>query len=145
MFVMGMAAGLIRQRCDEEPSQLQTIPNCHRWHLPPFQDVFRKDNTVVEWKRRVDLCSLLIVSVPFLSLLSPNLPFLPRLGLLANVLFVLPQLIVITGFTRLPPSVNPVTRVLDMSGGRVDLRNKLPPSTMFMTAVTAMPSVPFLT
>ena len=97
---MGMAAGLIRQRCDEEPSQLQTIPNCHRWHLSPCQDIFRKDDTVVEWKRRVDLCSLLIVSVPFLSLLlSPNLPFLPRLGLLANVLFVLPQLIVITGFT----------------------------------------------
>ena len=88
---MGMAAGLIRQRCDEETSQ--TIPNCHRW-----KDIFKKDDTL-EWKMRVDLSSLLIVSVPLLSLVAPNLPYLPRLGLLANVLFVLPQLIVITGFT----------------------------------------------
>ena len=88
---MGMAAGLIRQRCDEERSQ--TIPNCHRW-----KDIFKKDDTL-EWKMRVDLSSLLILSVPLLSPVAPNLPYLPRLGLLANVLFVLPQLIVITGFT----------------------------------------------
>ena len=91
---MGMAAGLIRQRCDEEPSQ--TIPVCHRWHS--WKDIFKKEDTM-EWKMRVDFCSLLIVSVPLLSLVAPSLPYLPRLGLLANVLFVLPQLIVITGFT----------------------------------------------
>ena len=41
---------------------------------------------------------------------------------------------------RAAPPGNPVTRVSDMSGGRVDLINKLllPPSAMFMTAVTAM-------
>ena len=96
---MGMAAGLIRQRSDEETSQ--TIPNCHRWHSP-FQGMFKKEDTM-EWKMKVDLCSLLIVSVPLLSLVTPKLPYLPRLGLLANVLFVLHQLIVITGFTPFCP------------------------------------------
>ena len=92
---MGMAAGLIRQRSDEETSQ--TILNCHhRWHSP-FQDIF-KVGTVEEWKMRVDFCSLLILSLPLLSLFELHLPYLPRLGLLANVLFVLPQLVVITGF-----------------------------------------------
>ena len=101
VFVMGMAAGLIRQRCDGEPNQLLTLPNGHRW-FSPLQDIFWKEDgtAVVEWKRSVHLCSLLIVSVPLFSLFSlPNLSFFPRLGLLANVLFVLPQLIVITGFT----------------------------------------------
>jgi len=51
------------------------------------------------WKTRVDLCSLLIVSVPVVAQVFPPLPLLPQLGLLANVLFVLPQLIVITGLT----------------------------------------------
>ena len=41
--------------------------------------------------------------------------------------------------------VNPVTRVSDMSGGRVDLINKLllpPDAGKFMTAVTAKWSFP---
>ena len=77
---MGMAAGLIRQRCDGEPNQLQTLPNGHRW-FSPLKDIFWKEDgtAVVDWKRSVS--------------------FFPRLGLLANVLFVLTQLIVITGFT----------------------------------------------
>ena len=97
---MGMAAGLIRQRSDEETSQ--TILNCHhRWHSP-IQDIF-KVGTVEEWKMRVDFCSLLILSLPLLSLFEAHLPYLPRLGLLANVLFVLPQLVVITGFATFLP------------------------------------------
>ena len=93
---MGMAAGLIRLRCDEEASQLQTFPDCYCWNST-FKDMFKMDDTV-NWKMKVDICSLLIVSIPFLSLVWPD-QHLPRLGLLANVLFVLPQLIVITGTT----------------------------------------------
>ena len=104
VFVMGMAAGLIRQRCDEETNLLQPIQNCHQRHLR-FQDIFNfKKDDRVDCKTRVDFCSLLIVSVPFFSLVLPNPPYLPRISLLANVLFVLPQLIVITGFTSFKPS-----------------------------------------
>ena len=87
---MGMAAGLIRQRCDEETNvQLQTIPDYYSCY-----SIFKDDT--VNWKKKVDICSLLIVSIPLLSLVWPD-QYLPRLGLLANVVFVLPQLIVITG------------------------------------------------
>ena len=102
---MGMAAGLIRQRCDEDTNQLQ--PNCHWWHSP-----FKKDDTEVNWKMRVDFSSLLILSLPLLSLLQlPHhlLSYLPRLSLLANVLLVLPQLIVITGFTPFLSSLKIIT------------------------------------
>ena len=84
---MGVAAGLIRLRCDEDP-----IPS----HIPPGC-LTLVDLPETVWKTRVNLCSLLIVSVPVVAQVFPSLPLLPPLGLLANVLFVLPQLIVITG------------------------------------------------
>ena len=84
---MGVAAGLIRLRCDEDP-----IPS----HISPGR-LTLVDLPETVWKTRVDLCSLLIVSVPVVAQIFPPLPLLPQLGLLANVLFVLPQLIVITG------------------------------------------------
>ena len=106
---MGMAAGLIRQRCDEEANQLQTFPDCYCWYST-FKDIFKMDDTV-NWKMKVDICSLLIVSIPLLSLVWPD-QHLPRLSLLANVLFVLPQLIVITGTTpfSFPPNYLLVNR-----------------------------------
>ena len=87
---MGMAAGLIRLRYDEDPQRPtpSQIPPC----CLTFVDLSEKG-----WKTRVDFCSLLIVSVPVLAQVLPPLSLLPHLGLLANVLFILPQLIVITG------------------------------------------------
>ena len=87
MFVMGMAAGLIRLRCNEETIS-SPIPSCPS-AFPDF--------SWIGWKARVDVCSLLLLSVPVLAQVFPPIPFLPTLNLLANVLFVLPQLIVITG------------------------------------------------
>ena len=87
---MGMAAALIRLRYDEDP---QTIPT----HILPGCCFTFMDLSEMVWKTRVDLCPLLIVSVPVLAQVLPPLPPLPGLGLLANILFVLPQLIIITG------------------------------------------------
>ena len=94
-FVMGAAAGLIRLRCHEETNLSPPIPS--PGHNPPGLLLTFLDLSEICWKTRVDLCSLLLVLVPVLAQVLPSLPFLPSLGLAANVLFVLPQLVVITG------------------------------------------------
>ena len=91
MFLMGMAAGLVRLRYDEDPQR----PNPSQIHPCCFLTYVALSE--ISWKKRVDFCSLLLVSVPVLAQVLPPLPLLPHLGLLANVLFVLPQLIFITG------------------------------------------------
>jgi len=80
VFVMGAAGGLIRLRCHEEPTP-SIFPSF------PFLDFSR-----FSWKTSVDLSFLLILSVPFL-------PRLHLFTILANVLFVLPQLVIIMGLT----------------------------------------------
>ena len=92
---MGAAAGLIRLRCDQETNLSQPIPS--PGHNPPGLLLTFLDLSEICWKTRVDLCSLLLLLVPVLAQVLPSLPFLPSLGLAANVLFVLPQLVVITG------------------------------------------------
>ena len=105
---MGVAAGLIRLHHDEEtnkettdnnnsnnkkePTSLQTTLN----QMAPFRITFLDCSL----KTIVDLCSLLLLSVPIFVQVFPPVPFMPRLSLfsvLANVLFVLPQLVVIIG------------------------------------------------
>ena len=104
---MGVAAGLIRLHHDEEtnketdnnnsnnkkePTSLQTSLN----QMAPFRIAFLDCSL----KTIVDLCSLLLLSVPIFVQVFPPVPFMPRLSLfsvLANVLFVLPQLVVIIG------------------------------------------------
>ena len=94
MFVMGVAAGLLRQRSEEDLNQAQSVPHSSQWW--DFI-TFDKPN-LVDWRKIVDLSSLLIiVALPLLGLLVHLLPLIPRLGLLVNVLFVLPQLLVIVG------------------------------------------------
>ena len=73
---MGMAAGLIRLRSDEDP-----IP-CR---IPPGR-LTLVDLPQRVWKTRVELSSLLIVSVPVVAQVLPPLPLLPQLNLLAYVL-----------------------------------------------------------
>ena len=94
-FVMGAAAGLIRLRSDQETNLSQPFPS--PGHNPPGLLLTFLDLSEICWKTRVDLCSLLLLLVPVLAQVLPRLPFLPSLGLAANVLFVLPQLVVITG------------------------------------------------
>ena len=86
VFVIGMAAGLIRLRSGQE--QLENHPT------PAHITVVGISER--GWKTRVDLCSLLLLSVPLLAQLAP----LPQLGFLAQILFILPQLFVILGKLR---------------------------------------------
>lgn len=110
VFVMGVAAGLIRLHHEEEtnkettdnnnsnnkkePTSLQTTLN----QMAPFRIAFLDCSL----KTIVDLCSLLLLSVPIFVQVFPPVQFGPQLNLfsvLANVLFVLPQLVVIIGLT----------------------------------------------
>ena len=94
MFVMGVAAGLLRQRSEEDLNQAHSIPRSNQW----WDFITFDKPSLVDWRKMVDLSSLLIiVSLPLLGLLVHLLPLIPRLGLLVNVLFVLPQLLVIVG------------------------------------------------
>ena len=86
VFVIGMAAGLIRLRSGQE--QLGNHPTPAHITLVGISER--------GWKTRVDLCSLLLVSLPLLAQLAP----LPQLGFLAQILFILPQLFVILGKLR---------------------------------------------
>ena len=86
VFVIGMAAGLLRLRSGQE--QLENHPTPAHITLVGISER--------GWKTRVDLCSLLLVSVPLLAQLAP----LPSLGFLAQILFILPQLFVILGKLR---------------------------------------------
>ena len=94
---MGVAAGLLRQRSEEDLNQAHSIP--HSNQLQWWDFISWDKPSLVDWRKMVDLSSLLIiVALPLLGLLVHFLPLIPRLGLLVNVLFVLPQLLVIVGW-----------------------------------------------
>ena len=90
VFVMGMAAGLIRLRQEEELE-----PNLSAKEI--IGCVSFLDTSPKSWKIRVDLCSLLVASAVLLAQVFK--PYPPPYGFnpLANVLLVLPQLIIIMG------------------------------------------------
>ena len=94
MFVMGMAAGLIRLRNEEAE------PNCPRQHITSWVSFL--DNSPKSWKMRVDLSSLLLSSAVLLGQVVK--PYPPPFGFtpLANVFFVLPQLTIIMGKGGIP-------------------------------------------
>ena len=94
VFVMGMAAGLIRL-CNEEAE-----PNCPRQHITSWISFL--DNSPKSWKMRVDLSSLLLFSAVLLAQVVK--PYPPPFGFtpLANIFFVLPQLTIIMGKGGVP-------------------------------------------
>ena len=94
MFVMGMAAGLIRL-CNEEAE-----PNCPRQHITSWISFL--DNSPKSWKMRVDLSSLLLSSAVLLGQVVK--PYPPPFGFtpLANIFFILPQLTIIMGKGGVP-------------------------------------------